>query len=73
MARPHKYTINMKLTLAVSADDEYEAQDFIEDFLNALQMIASSDDPNDDHYRVPMASFDWLSFTDHGELEEGEF
>lgn len=68
-----KYTINMRLKLAVSAQDEYEAQDFIEDFLNALQAIASSDDPDDDHYRVLMASFDWLSFTDHGELEEGEF
>ena len=73
MAKPHKYTINMKLTLAVSAEDEYVAQDFIEDFLNALQMVASSDDAEDDHYRIPMASFDWLSFADHGELEEGEF
>ena len=73
MARPHKYTINMKLTLAVSADDEYEAQDFIEDFLHALQMVASSDDTDDDHYRSPAASFDWLSFTDHGEIKEGEF
>ena len=73
MAKPHKYTINMKLTLAVSADDEYEAQDFIEDFLHALQMVASSDDTDDDHYRIPATSFDWLSFTDHGEIKEGEF
>lgn len=73
MARPRKYTIDMKLTLAISAEDEYEAQDFIEDFLNALQMVASSDDPDDDHYRIDMAKYDWLSFTDHGALEEGEF
>lgn len=73
MAKPRKYTIDMKMTLAVSAEDEYEAQDFIEDFLNALQMVASSDDPDDDHYRILRAAYDWLSFTDHGELEEGEF
>ena len=73
MANPRKYTIDMKLTLAVSAEDEYEAQDFIEDFLNALQMVASSDDPDDDHYRIDKAKYDWLSFTDHGILEEGEF
>ena len=73
MAQPRKYTIDMKLTLAVSAEDEYEAQDFIEDFLNALQMVASSDDADDDHYRIDKAIYNWLSFTDHGEIQEGEF
>lgn len=73
MARPRKYTIDMKLTLAVSAEDEYEAQNFIEDFLNALQMVASSDDAEDDHYRIYKAIYNWLSFTDHGEIQEGEF
>ena len=68
-----KYTIDLKMTLAVSADDDYEAQNFVEDFLHGLQMLAYSDDPNDDHYRIETAIFDWLSFTDHGEIKEGEF
>jgi hypothetical protein len=73
MAKPRKYTIDLNLTLAVSAEDDYEARDYIEDFLNALQYVASSDDPDDDHYRILASKFYWLSFTDHGEIEEGEF
>ena len=73
MAKPHKYSIDLKLTLAVSTEDDYEAQGFIEDFLQALQYVTSSDDPKDDHYRILASQFYWLSFTDHGEIAEGEF
>ena len=65
MARPRKYTIDMNLILAVSAEDEHEARDLIENFLNTLEP--------DDHYRILMSKFYWLGFTDHGEIKEGEF
>ena len=73
MARPRKYTIDMNLTLAISAEDEHEARDLIENFLNTLEPAISSDDPSDDHYRILMSKFYWLGFTDHGEIKEGEF
>ncbi len=58
------YTVDIKIKLRIrDVEDQYEAQNYIEDFIGAgLNSITESDDEDDDHYRLESASVDWSMF-----------
>lgn len=60
------YTIEFKVKLRVrDVEDEYEAQNYIEDFIGvALNSITESDDEYDDHYRLEEVQANWKTFTE---------
>ncbi len=60
------YTVDIHLKLRVrDVEDEYEAQNYIEEFVSCgLNSITESDDEDDDHYRLECATADWKTFTE---------
>lgn len=60
------YTIEIRVKLRVrDVEDEYEAKNYIEDFIGAgLAELAYSDDEYDDHYRLEEAQANWKTFTE---------
>lgn len=60
------YTVEISVKLRIrDVEDEYEAQNYIEDFIGqGLASITESDDEYDDHYRLEESHANWRTFTE---------
>ena len=66
-SEPNKdYAVEISIKLRIrDVEDEYEAQNYIEDFIGqGLASITESDDEYDDHYRLEEAHANWKTFTE---------
>jgi hypothetical protein len=57
-ASKNEYIYKLAIVLGVKAEDEDEAAEYASDFIIGLSQYTSSDDPDDDHYKIK--KWNWM-------------